>query len=63
MDKSTIQTILIILTVIATGASAAWVIRGEIANNTAAISELRGALYAHVNGHDHKQVVSEAEKQ
>ena len=66
MDKSTLQTIAIIATVVV----ASWTIGGQVQANSAAISdlrddmrELRGLLISHIGEHSHEEkAVTKAEK-
>ena len=67
------QTIAVIVAIF----MAAWVIRGDIAKNaamiagntaaisqnTAAVAELRGALLAHIGGHDSPQIAAAEDKE
>ena len=56
MQKDLLQTAAIIVAIF----MAAWAIRGDIAENSSAIAELRGALLAHVGGHSHvRNVIAE----
>ena len=66
MDKSTLQTIAIIATVVV----ASWTITGQVQANSAAIGdlrddmrELRGLLISHVAEHSHEaKIVAESEE-
>ena len=62
MDKSTLQTIAIIATVVV----ASWAIGGQVQANSAAIAdlrddmrELRGLLVSHIAGHNHVPTVTD----
>ncbi len=51
------QSVLETVTIIAAIFMAAWVIRGEIAANTATIARTEGALLVYIGDHNHARVV------